>query len=190
MKEELRHYLKRKYTSGSVGDLNDYKDRLVDKEELLEKKISEILRPGYIICDFETDTSTGIHICNHVEVDVLRVDKAQTHEYQKCLKKSFGINGYGCETAFCDWLFTEENQGSTVIAHNGAGYDNKFVLQYCLNKGLTPSSFIRQGSRITYMNFEKYRIRFVDSYHFLLQPLRKLPKTWGIDALKGHFPHV
>ena len=52
-------------------------------------------------------------------------------------------------------LFTQENQNSTVIAHNGAGYDNKFILQYCLFKGLTPSSFIRQGSKITYMYFEK-----------------------------------
>ena len=33
-------------------------------------------------------------------------------------------------------MFTEENSNSTVIAHNGAGYDNKFILSYCLSKGL------------------------------------------------------
>ena len=78
-----------------------------------------------------------------------------THDYNKCLKLQFGINGYDCDTKFCNWLFTANNRNSTVIAHNGAGYDNKFILQYCLFKGLTPSSFIRQGSRITYMRFEK-----------------------------------
>ena len=25
-----------------------------------------------------------------------------------------------------------KNRESTVIAHSGAGYDNKFILQYCL----------------------------------------------------------
>ena len=55
----------------------------------------------------------------------------------------------------------------TVIAHSGAGYDNKFILQYCLTKGIVPSAFIRQGSRITYMIFKRFRIRFIDSYHFL-----------------------
>ena len=103
--------------------------------------------------------------------------------------RKFGINGYDCSTKFCDWLFTPENRNSTVIAHNGAGYDNKFILQYCLNKGLVPSSFIRQGSRITYMNFNRFAIRFVDSLHFLSQPLKSLPETYNIDTLKGYFPH-
>jgi DNA polymerase III epsilon subunit-like protein len=125
-----------------------------------------ILNPKYIIYDFETDTHTDIHKPNHVEVDVLEIDENQTHDYQDCLLENFGIKGYGCENKFCDWLFSQQNAGSTVIAHNGAGYDNKFILQYCLFKGLTPSSFIRQGSRITYMRFEKFNIRFIDSYHF------------------------
>ena len=67
---------------------------------------------------------------------------------------SLNFIGHGCENTFCDWLFSEGNMDSTVIAHNGAGYDNKFILQYCLNKGLIPSAFIRQGSRITY-EFQK-----------------------------------
>ena len=119
----------------------------------------------------------------------LQIDENLTHNYQDCLTKSFGIPGYNCEDKFCDWLFTDENINSTVIAHNGSGYDNKFILQYCLNKGIIPSSFIRQGSRITYMSFKRYRIRFIDSYNFVLQPLKKLSKTYDIDTLKGHVPH-
>jgi len=61
-----------------------------------------IIHPKYIIFDFETDTHTSIHKPNHVEVDVLKIDDDLTHEYDKCLIKSFGINGYDCENKFCD----------------------------------------------------------------------------------------
>ena len=74
------------------------------------------------MCDFETDTHTGVHQPNHVEVDVLKIgDRGATHDYEKRLKTSFGINGYGCDVKFCDWLFSDENCNSSVIAHNGAG---------------------------------------------------------------------
>ena len=111
------------------------------------------MNPKYVIFDFESDTHTNIHTPNHVEVDVLKIDERQTHDYDKCLIKSFGFNGYDCASKFCDWLFTKENRNAPVMAHNGASYDNNFILQYCLNKWLAPSSFIRQGSRITYMCF-------------------------------------
>ena len=39
------------------------------------------------------------------------------------------------------------------------------------------------------MAFRKFNLRFVDSCKFFLEPLRNLPKTYGIDSLKGHFPH-
>jgi hypothetical protein len=80
------------------------------------------LYPKIITYDFETDTHTNIHKPNHVEVDILQIDENETHDYDKCLKHSFGINGYNCTKEFCDWLFTVENSDATVIAHNGAGY--------------------------------------------------------------------
>jgi hypothetical protein len=40
------------------------------------------------------------------------------------------------------------------MAHNGAGYDNNLILQWCIKHGLNPDMIIRQGSRITYMHFE------------------------------------
>ena len=127
---------------------------------------------------------------NHLEYDVLQIDIGLTHDYDKCLIKSSTFYGYICVDDFCEWLFTEENRNTTVMAHNGAGYDFKFILQWCITKKhLLPSSFIRQGSRITYMTFEKYRLRFIDSYNFFMEPLKKLSETYKIDTLKGHFPH-
>ena len=177
MLKDVSHYLTRKFTKGS------------SEEIALGKNVDNIKHPRYIIYDFETDTHTDIHKPNHVEIDVLEVDEGTTHTYDNCLVYSFNFSGYGCQNVFFDWLFTENNMGSTVIAPNGAGYDNKFILQYCLNKGLIPSAFIRQGSRITYMSFKNYHISFIDSLHSFLQPLKKLSSTYNIDTLKGYFPH-
>ena len=182
--KDLSHYITRNFTKGSTEEV---KTKLELKNSA--PYVEQILQPRYIVFDFECDTHTNIHKTNHVEVDILQIDEGQTHNYDDCLIEKFGINGYDCATKFCDWLFTNENRNSTVIAHNGAGYDNKFILQYCLNKGLVPSSFIRQGSRITYMNFNRFSIRFIDSLHFFSQPLKCLPKTYNIDTLKGYFPH-
>ncbi len=174
----MPHHLQRNYTKGSLEEIEIYEGK--NKNKMIDR----IKQPKYVVFDFETDTHTDIHKPNHVEVDILQIDEMETHNYEDCLIHSFGINGYGCEAKFCEWLFTEENRDSTVIAHNGAGYDNKFILQWCLFKGMSPSSFIRQGSRITYMRFEKYNIRFIDSIHLFLQPLRKLPSTYNIDSVK------
>jgi hypothetical protein len=81
----------------------------------------------FIIYDIETDTHTDTHKCDHVEVDVLEIDQNLTHDYNKCLQVQFGFNGYYCENQICDWLFTANNIKSTVIAHNGAGYENTFI---------------------------------------------------------------
>ena len=123
MLKELGHYLTRDFTKGSKGEVEAKLKTLKNPDEFIEK----VLQPKYIIYDFETDTHTDIHIPNHVEVDIIKIDKDDTHNYKDCLINKFGINGYGCDVKFCDWLFTEENSNSTVIAHNGAGYDNKFI---------------------------------------------------------------
>ena len=39
------------------------------------------------------------------------------------------------------------------------------------------------------MEFLKFHIRFVDSLHFFLEPLKNLSSTYNIDTLKGFFPH-
>ena len=127
------------------------------------------------------------HIPNHVEVSVLKV--SDDHSYEASLINKRTFPGYGCESAFCEWLFHKDNAYLTVIAHNGAGYDNKFILQWCLRKGLEPEAFIRQGSRITFMTFKKFKLRFIDSLHFFLEPLKNLSKTYSLEPVKGHFPH-
>jgi hypothetical protein len=40
------------------------------------------------------------------------------------------------------------------------------------------------------MAFRKYKLRFVDTLHFFLEPLSKVSSTYNIDTIKGFFPHM
>ena len=83
---------------------------------------------------------------------------------------------------------TADHANCTVIAHNGDGFVNKFVLKYCNNRALEPDQLIRQMTKITYMHFRQLNIRFVDSWCVFASSLRSLPSTFDIDTSKGFFP--
>jgi hypothetical protein len=77
-----------------------------------------------------------------------------------------------------------------VIAHNGGGYDNKFILNWAIKHGIYPSKYIRQGSKITYKTYRTNNLRFIDSLSFVARPLRDFPEVFGItEDVKGYFPH-
>jgi hypothetical protein len=63
-----------------------------------------------------------------------------------------------------------ENANSTVIAHNQAGYDGKFILSWFIKNCDVPDKYIQQGSRISYMYYRKNNIRFIDSLSFSYAP--------------------
>ena len=108
----------------------------------------------YIVYDFEADASTNTHELDHFEVDILRGNDC--YEYDKCLLYTHSFDGYNTLDRFCDWLFTDKSHcNSTVLAHNGSGYDFRFVLKYGLERGLHPDVFIRSGYIILYMWFQK-----------------------------------
>ena len=62
--------------------------------------------------DFDEDqgesSSLEIHSANHLEYDVLEIDKGMTHEYGTCLSTSSSFYGYNCVDDFCEWLFAEQ----------------------------------------------------------------------------------
>ena len=123
--------------------------------------IEKAEHPTYIIYDFEADVHSLTHKPNHVDADVLTI--GDTHDYKDCEHDTFTYSGYDVVDQICNWLFTSKHSHSTVIAQNQAGYDGRFILQWCLNKDMHPTKFIRQGSRIMYMEFVKFHIRFVES---------------------------
>ena len=102
---------------------------------------------------------------------------------------ALSFTGYDCCTEFCKRLFDKNTKISTIMAHNGAGYDNRCVVQWCIKHGLTPAMTIRQGSLSTAMHLKPCNIRFIDTLHFFHEGLRHLPAIVGItDTVKGYVP--
>ena len=113
-----------------------------------------------------------------------------TGSYEESFVASFSFDGYNCIEQFCNFLFRDKtNRNSTVIAHNGGGYDNKFILNWAVKHGIYPSKYIRQGSKITYKNYRANNLRFIDSLSFVARHLRDFPEVFGItEDVKGYFP--
>ena len=163
-------------------------DDVSTEKNSVKKMITDsVIKQRYIIWDAETDTSSLVHKPNLIVVNVLEAD--MFNSYDRSLINSLTFTGYNCCDEFCNWLFSKEIANSVVIAHNGSGYDYKFVLKWCISKSLRPNTYICQGSHITLMRFEKYNLTFKDSLNFFLSPLAALSKTYGIDTVKGFFPH-
>ncbi|XP_053382445.1 uncharacterized protein LOC128549547 isoform X1 [Mercenaria mercenaria] len=93
---------------------------------------------------------------------------------------------------FCQWLFTQGNSDTTVISHNGRGFDHFPILKYLVNQSIVPQT-IFNGSKCMYMHIARsLNIRFVDSLSFLPMKLADLPSCFGLDESKfkkGHWPH-
>ena len=150
--KDAAHYLQSKFCKGSKEELESRMNSNKNVN-MIPKIIETVNNPRYIVYDFETDTHTNIHKPNLCIASVIKV--ADDGTYESSLKETVTFSGYDCCAKFCDWLFTSENSNSTVIAHNQAGYDGKFILSWCLDKGMMPSTYIQQGNRITYMAFSK-----------------------------------
>ena len=87
---------------------------------------------------------------------------------------------------FCQWLFSGENEGATVIAHNFKGYDSLPILGYLYQNGVKPTS-IANGAKKMHIEVPRCRIRMIDSINFLPSALSELPKMFGLEELKKGF---
>ena len=121
-------------------DLDPLLPKDLEDEDKKANIIASINNPRYIIYDFETDTHTNVHKTNLCIASVLKM--SDDNDYDKSLESTVTFEGYDCCDKFCDWLFSKENSNSTVFAHNQAGYDGKFILAYCIKKGLLPDKYI------------------------------------------------
>ena len=91
---------------------------------------------------------------------------------------------------FCQWLFSAENYGATVLCHNFKGYDSYPTLKYLHENSILPKVITTESK---YMSTEVpvCKIRFIDSLNFIPMPLADMPKAFGETELaKGYFPHM
>jgi len=99
---------------------------------------------------------------------------------------------------FCNWMFRDSMQGFNLVAHNGASFDNPYLLQYLINvRGLFVEP-IYSGSKLLQFliklkeDSNRYFIRVIDSVQFFQSALSALPKQFGLDTTdlkKGIFPY-
>ena len=157
-----------------VADFFDTECRQGEREvedELVEGPLQDLL-----FFDFECRQENGSHEPNLCVVQ----DEAG---------KEWVFKGDKTRDEFCEWLFTEEHAGCTVMAHNFQGYDSYFILQYLREHGVKYHVIMR-GAKVLSLMVDMFNIRFIDSLNFFLMRLANLPKTFGIEELKkGHFPH-
>ena len=58
-----------------------------------------------------------------------------------------------------------------------------------MNNGNRPET-LYSVNKIMMMRVKEFGIRFIDNLNFMHQPLKALPKTFGLSELKkGYFPH-
>jgi G:T-mismatch repair DNA endonuclease (very short patch repair protein) len=102
------------------------------------------------------------------------------------------FTGKDALSQFCHYVFDlSQEQGFTVIAiaHNSSGFDAQFILQHCFSRGVKPSKFLANGTKI--MSMSVGGASFIDSFRFLPMSLRALPRAFGLTSLsKGDFPHL
>ncbi|XP_063418064.1 uncharacterized protein LOC134700765 [Mytilus trossulus] len=107
-----------------------------------------------------------------------------------CGKNEIIFSGPNTNDEFCQWLFSGENNGATVLCHNFKGYDSFPILSYLFRNGILPK-IIPSGAKNMSVEIPACNIRMIDSLNFLPSALSKLPKMFGLDELqKGYFPHL
>ena len=146
------------------------------ERELEDEPVEESLRE-LLFFDFECRQENGNHEPNLCIVQ----DEAG---------KEWIFKGDKTRDEFCEWLFTLEHAGCTVMAHNFQGYDSYFILQYLREHGVK-YDVIMHGAKVLSLTVDMFNIRFVDSLNFIPMKLANFPKTFGIEELaKGHFPDL
>ncbi len=80
-------------------------------------------------------------------------------------------------------------KATTLIAHNGAGYD-AYLLRDVIKKKFVemPTGMVMDGQKVVTMKWG--RVRFVDSMRHVAGSLERVAKTFGLTATKGFFPYT
>jgi hypothetical protein len=105
--------------------------------------------PKLIIFDYETSINEeGLHIPCAV------IAQYTTGEEFRFPPDGVPMHGYDANKSFCQWLFSEQHKGYTMIAHNFRAYDGQFVLSYMLDNGLKPT-VIKQGTKLMDLRLDR-----------------------------------
>lgn len=86
--------------------------------------------------------------------------------------------------------------GSVILAHNGGGYDNLFVVRYLEDNNIAHSTIPRPGTIHKYLSVDividtknKFNIKFLDFMMMMTDSLKNIGKAFKLNVCKGDFPH-
>ena len=136
--------------------------------------------------DFETNFSSGVHKPIFCCVRwVFKKNKKIIDQGQK----TFGLKSDITDDVG-KFIFSKKFLGATVIAHNLQGFDGCFLIQYLIKNNLKPTNVILNGTKITYLAIQKFKIRLIDSLNLIPLPLSQFSKAFGLkECDKGNFPY-
>ena len=145
---------------------------------------------GFVFFDFEAyESEAGPHVVNLAKAKKVCVPCCElpiSDHCVECLKQHTFYNILD----FCKWALKQNN--TILLAHNLAGYDGTFILDYVTKQKLpdcnvTPQ-VIRKHNKIVSITYKS--IKFIDSLSYLPMPLAQFAKTFGFKGAKGFFPHT
>ena len=132
------------------------------------------------------------NLCVAHKVCMHCLDEAVTSDSscEQCGKHEHVFAGKDAADEFCKWLFSGENNGSIVQAHNFRSYDAFPILQYLYRNSILPK-VIPNGTKIMSIEVPCCKIKMIDSLNFMPTSLSKLPAMFGLSEIKkGYFPHL
>ena len=95
----------------------------------------------------------------------------------------------------CFLLEEPQMSGATLLAHNGGGYDDQFILRYVEDNAIPHSTVPRPNSlhkflRLTLLSSgTQSSIHFIDFMMLMTNSLKNIGKAFKLDVCKGDFPH-
>lgn len=115
-----------------------------------------------------------------------------------CIQKMFDPNvrySFNNYEDFANFIYTDEQfDDAVILAHNGGGYDNLFLLRHCDKNNWSYTTVPRPGSnhKLIQMQVTKENnttMTFLDSIMFCATSLKNLALSFGLSVCKGDFPH-
>ena len=151
-------------------------------------------RAKCLVCyDIETDTTTAQdHVPNvlcYTVTNLLPDGTTEECEGGTLVKESPDHCIMG---SFADMLVSDKKfKNATVMAHNGGGYDNRFLYKKLLEKKHSMTKIWSNG-RLYSISVRRNNLSILDSYLHMAAPLSQLPAMWGLPEAtkKGDFPHL
>ncbi len=96
---------------------------------------------------------------------------------------------------FCEFLYTSPKfDDSSILAHNGGGYDHQEVLRFCERRGINYRTTPHPMSQHKFLQLEfssaagKPR-RLIDFMAFVSNSLKRIGEDFQLPVQKGDFPH-